>query len=86
MKIGGSVQTGADAQNSAASFIDNISLEYRLDNSGTRYVRIFYDREAHDPLEGSMMNTGAGMVLRRKTDRLSELFIFRRNKKKNEQP
>ena len=86
VKIGGSVQTGADAQNSAASFIDNISLEYRLDNSGTRYVRIFYDREAHDPLEGSMMNTGAGMVLRRKTDRLSELFIFRRNKKKNEQP
>ena len=86
VKIGGSVQTGADAQNSAASFIDNISLEYRLDNSGTRYVRIFYDREAHDPLEGAMMNTGAGMVLRRKTDRLSELFIFRRNKKKNEQP
>lgn len=82
VKFGGSVQTGDDAHNSAASFIDNISLEYRLDNSGTRYVRIFYDREAHDPLEGSMMNTGAGMVLRRKTERLSDLFIFRRNKRK----
>ncbi len=78
VKVGGSVQTGADAQNSAASFIDNISLEYRLDNSGTRYVRVFYDREAHDPLEGTMMKTGAGMILRRKTDRLGELFIFRR--------
>ncbi len=80
VKIGGSVQSGADAQNSAASFIDNISLEYRLDKSGTRYVRIFYDRAAHDPLEGTMMKTGAGLVLRRKTDRLGELFLFRRRK------
>lgn len=79
--IGGSVETGEDASNSAASFIDNISIEYRLDNSGTRYVRIFYDREAHDPLEGTMMETGAGLVLRRKTDRLGDLFLFRKRKK-----
>lgn len=80
VKIGGSVQSGADAENSAASFIDNISLEYRLDRSGTRYVRVFYDRAAHDPLEGTMMKTGAGLILRRKTDRLGELFLFRRKK------
>lgn len=82
IKIGGSVQSGAEAENSAASFIDNISLEYRLDKSGARYVRIFYDREAHDPLEGSMMKTGAGLILRRKTDRLGELFLFRRKPKR----
>ena len=80
INIGGSVSTGHDAQNSAASFIDNISIEYRLDNSSTRYVRVFYDRDSHDPLEGSMMKTGAGLVLRRKTDRLSELFIFKKKK------
>lgn len=80
INIGGSLQTGQNAQNSAASFIDNISLEYRLDNSSTRYVRVFYDRDSHDPLEGSMMKTGAGLVLRRKTDRLGELFIFRKKK------
>lgn len=28
------------------------------------------------------MKTGAGLVLRRKTDRLGELFIFRTNRKK----
>lgn len=80
INIGGSLSTGQDATNDAASFIDNISLEYRLDNSGTRYVRVFYDRDTHDPLEGSMMTTGAGLVLRRQTDRLGELFLFRKPK------
>ena len=42
--IGGKVTTGANATNDAESFIDNISLEYRLDTSGTRYVRVFYDK------------------------------------------
>lgn len=78
INIGGSVSTGADATNSAASFIDNVSIEYRLDRSGTRYVRVYYDRDAHDMLEGSMMTTGAGLVMRRQTDRLGELFLFRK--------
>lgn len=76
--VGGKVSTGADAQNSAASIIDNISVEYRLDKSATRYVRVFYDRDTQDPLEGQLTKTGAGLVLRRKTDRLGELFLFRK--------
>ena len=81
--IGGKVSTGQDAQNSAESFIDNISLEYRLDRSATRYIRLFYDRNTQDPLEGQLIETGAGLVLRRKTDNLGELFIFRNpNRKK----
>ena len=81
--IGGKVSTGSDAKNSAESFIDNISVEYRLDKSATRYVKVFYDRSTRDPLEGQLMKTGAGVVLRRKTDRLGELFIFSSKKKKN---
>ena len=80
--IGGKVSTGADAQNSAESFINNVSVEYRLDKSATRYVKVFYDRDSQDPLEGQLTKTGAGLVLRRKTDRLGELFIFRTKKKK----
>lgn len=78
--IGGKVSTGAEAQNSAESFINNVSVEYRLDQSATRYVKVFYDRNTQDPLEGQLIKTGAGLVLRRKTDRLSELFIFRKKK------
>lgn len=78
--VGGRVSTGAEAQNSAESFINNVSVEYRLDASATRYVKVFYDRNTQDPLEGLLTRTGAGLVLRRKTDRLGELFIFRKKK------
>ena len=79
--IGGKVTTGANATNDAESFIDNISLEYRLDTSGTRYVRVFYDKNYESVLDGEITETGVGLVLRRKMDRLGELFIFRNKKK-----
>lgn len=76
--IGGKVSTGAGATNSVESFIDNISIEYRLDASGTRYVRAFYNKNYESVLDGEITETGIGLVLRRKVDRLSELFIFRK--------
>ena len=75
--VGGKVSTGDNAENSAESFIDNVSVEYRLDKGASRYVRAFYDRGTHDPFEGQLMTTGVGLVLRRKTNKLGELFIFR---------
>ena len=79
--IGGKVSSGANATNDVESFIDNISLEYRLDNSGTRYVRVFHNKNYESVLDGEITETGVGLVLRRKMDRLSELFIFKRKKK-----
>ncbi len=78
--IGGKVSTGADATNSAESFINNVSVEYRLDQGASRYVKVFYDRNTQDPLEGQLTKTGAGLVLRRKTNKLGELFIFKKKK------
>ena len=80
--IGGKVSTGANATNDAESFIDNVSLEYRLDASGTRYIRVFHDKNYESVLDGEITETGVGIVLRRKMDRLSELFIFKRKKVK----
>ena len=79
--LGGKVSSGANATNDVESFIDNISLEYRLDNSGTRYVRVFHNKNYESVLDGEITETGVGLVLRRKMDRLSELFIFKRKKK-----
>lgn len=76
--IGGKVSAGAEAINTAESIIDNISVEYRLDRGSTRYIRAFYNRSSHDVLDGTLMKTGVGMVLRRKTNRLGELFIFKK--------
>ena len=82
--IGGKVSTGANATNDVESFIDNISLEYRLDQSGTRYVRVFHNKNYESVLDGEVTETGVGLVLRRKMNRLGELFIFRRPKPEEE--
>lgn len=76
--VGGKVSSGSDAVNTGQSIIDNVSIEYRLDKSATRYVTIFYDNNQESVLEGQVMEMGAGLVLRRKTNRLGELFIFRK--------
>lgn len=78
--LGGKVSTGANATNNAESFIDNVSLEYRLDASGTRYIRLFHNKNYESVLEGEITETGIGLVLRKKMDRLGELFIFRKKK------
>lgn len=78
--IGGKVSQGENATNDAESFIDNISLEYRLDRTGTRYIRLFYDKNYESVLEGEITETGVGIMLRKKLDKLSELFIFKKKK------
>ncbi len=81
--IGGKISTGNDAnQQQEQAFIDNISLEYRLDNSGTRYVKIFHDKNYESVLDGEVIETGAGLVLRKKVSKLSELFIFHPKKRR----
>ncbi len=79
--IGGKVSTGDDARNTGQSVIDNVSLEYRLDDSATRYVKIYYDHNYESLLEGEITEMGAGVVFRRKTERLGELFLFRQRDK-----
>ena len=76
-----SEQLVSNATNDVESFIDNISLEYRLDQSGTRYIRLFHNKNYESVFEGEITETGVGLVLRKKMDRLSELFIFKKKKK-----
>lgn len=82
--IGGKVSSGANAVNNGQSIINNVSVEYRLDKSGTRYVKAFYNKNPDNLLEPDIMEMGASLVLRRKTERLGELFIFRTKKKKKD--
>ena len=84
--IGGKVSTGENVENTGQSLIDNISLEYRLDKSATRYITLFYDKSYESLLEGEITEMGAGLVLRRKMTRLGELFIFKNRKKNIPQP
>ena len=76
--MGGKVSTGENAVNTGESIIDNVSVEYRLDAGATRYVNLFYNKNYESILDGEVTEMGAGLVLRRKTQRLGELFLFKR--------
>ncbi len=82
--LGGKVSKGNDAVNTGQTIIDNVSIEYRLDQTGTRYVRLFYDKNYESLLEGKLTEMGAGILLRRKSDNLGDLFIFKRKKEEKE--
>ncbi|MDH6305725.1 hypothetical protein M2459_002519 [Parabacteroides sp. PF5-5] len=76
--VGGKVSTGNVQQNDA--FLDNASVEWRLDAAGTRYLKLFHDRNYESLLEGEVVETGVGVVLRRKMLHLRELFNFKKKK------
>jgi len=82
--IGGTVSTGNTAQKDE-TFIDNIAVEYRLDDSGTRYVKVFHEKNYESVLEGEVIETGIGVVLRKKVGKLGELFIFKKKKNDDEE-
>lgn len=82
--LGGKVSSGSEAENNGQTIIDNVSLEYKLDNGASRYVRLYYDRNHQSLIEGELTEMGAGLVLRRRTNRLRDLFRFR--KQPNELP
>lgn len=79
--LGGRISTGENINNGQAQpFIDNVSVEYRLDSSGSRYVKLFHDKNYESLLEGEIIETGGGIVLRKKMMKLRELFNFKKQK------
>jgi len=74
--LGGQVSTGDVPDNYNNMFINDASIEYRLDNEGNRYAKMFYNRTYESLLEGDISKYGVGVVFRRKMRRLIDLFIF----------
>ena len=80
--VGGRINAdGNNNSNESGAYIDDISLEWRLDKGGTQYIRIFHDKNYDNLVEGELTENGAGIVLRKKLDNLSELFIWKKKKK-----
>lgn len=77
--IGGKVSAdGNTEQNESGAYINDVSLEWRLDNGGTQYVRLFHEKDFSNLLEGELDKNGAGILLRKKVDKLSDLLIWRK--------
>jgi hypothetical protein len=75
--LGGLVSTG-DVAEQSNTFINDASLEYRLDVGGNRYAKVFYNRQYESLLEGEITKYGAGIIFRKKMIHLYDLFLFRK--------
>ena len=75
--LGGNVTTG-NMPNDNNTFINDASVEYRLDPAGSRYAKLFYQRQYESLLEGEITKYGGGVVFRKKVRRIGDLFLFER--------
>lgn len=83
--VGGNYSTDADQdENLAENLVNDVAVEYMLNRSGSMYVRVFRHVGYESILEGEITQTGVGFVLKRKINRLSD--IFRRQRTLTPQP
>ena len=78
--VGGKVSTGLDVANQNESFFDNVTFEYRLGRSSDKYVKVFYDNNAYDWLEGTTREYGVGFIWRRTLQNFRGIFSFGKKK------
>ena len=77
VQIGGKVSSGNEAtqQNGQnQSFFDNVTMEYRLSPTSNQYVKLFYDQNSYDWLEGYTSKYGGGYIWKKKLQTLNELI------------
>ena len=75
IQLGGKVSTGAaDLPGQQKSFFDNVTMEYRLDQNAQKNLKVFYQQNVYDWLEGYTGLFGVGYVWRKKMDSLWDIF------------
>lgn len=73
--VGGSYSDDND-DNIAESLLNDVSIEYYINKSGTMYVRIFRHTGYESILDGEITQTGVGFVYKRKLRRFRYIFNF----------
>jgi len=77
IQVGGKVSTGSDVDNSDQTFFNNVVFDYRLDNNSSKYLKLFYNRDSYDWLEGYVGKYGVGFVWKRRLRHFKDLFRFK---------
>lgn len=79
--VGGEYSTDARAEEDIANnLLNDISLEYFLNDSGNRYLKLFHHNSYKNVLEGQVTETGVAYVLKRKLTNLKNLFTFKHSR------
>ena len=75
VQIGGKVSTGSsNIPGQKQSFFDNVLMEYRLNQDATKYIKLFYNQNVYDWLDGYTSEYGGGFIWRRKLDNFWDIF------------
>ena len=75
LQIGGKVSSGdSEAMGQQQSFFDNVTMEYRLNQEATQNVKLFYNQNVYDWLEGYTGEYGVGFVWRKKLDNFWDII------------
>ncbi len=79
--VGGEYSTDATQQsNFADNLFNNISIEYNLNRSGNMMVKLFRSSGIESILEGTVTQTGAAFVMKRKIGNMKDFFWWRKKK------
>lgn len=73
--VGGNYSNDPD-EDIAQSLLNDVSIEYYINKSGTMYVRVFRHTGYESILEGEITQTGVGFVYKRKLRKFRYLFNF----------
>jgi hypothetical protein len=84
VKIGGSVSDNATAQTFSDNLVDDITLEYRLTKRDNMFLKVYHYNTQETIFEGEVTETGAGFLMRKKINRLRDLFRLQGNRKRHE--
>ena len=83
IQLGGKVSSGNEMPGQKQSFFDNVTMEYRLNQEGTQNLKLFYQQNVYDWLDGYTGVYGGGFIWRRKLQDFWSIFTFW---KKEQQP
>lgn len=72
--IGGKFSSNNDYYDQNDTFFDNVTFEYRVSPTSNKYLKLFYDRNSYDWIEGNVGRYGVGFIWRRKLQHFKDIF------------
>lgn len=82
IELSGRLQNPNDVPGAPDQSLNNVSFEYQLDSSQTKYLKVYNEQTYEDVFEGQVTKTGVGFTYRKPYKSFGD--IWKRKKKRNE--
>ena len=78
LAVGGKVTSGQEVPGGRnKSFFDNVSLEYRLDDTANKYLGLYFQNNSYDWLDGYTQKYGGGFIWRRTLQNFWDIVLLK---------